>query len=89
MLPCVTLLLKRSLLSPVCLYLAVSSSDADTIKWLESQGITMLSADNSTIVANTIENGQQLTLTGSHSNISVVTISDNIINNDILIYLAK
>lgn len=38
-------------------------SDAETLKWLESHGIQMVSVDNTTLVGNTVANGQQLALT--------------------------
>lgn len=43
--------------------LAISSTDA--LHWLESHGITMLPADNSTIVASALEGGQTIALTGN------------------------
>lgn len=39
------------------------ASTAETLQWLETQGITMLPADNSTIVASALDNGQTLSLT--------------------------
>ncbi|EEC13051.1 conserved hypothetical protein [Ixodes scapularis] len=43
---------------------ALSSTEA--VQWLETHGITMLPADNSTIVASALEGGQTISLTGKN-----------------------
>ena len=59
----------QSLLEPVvsehCSSLFADTSSAEAVNWLESQGITMISATaDGGLITSAVESGQTITLTG-------------------------
>jgi len=48
---------------PLSAQTTATTTTADAIQWLESQGLTMLPADNSTIVGTALDGGQTISLT--------------------------
>lgn len=41
------------------------TTTADAVNWLESQGITMISASDGGLITSAVESGQTITLTGT------------------------
>lgn len=54
---------KATTTTPTNLSAEEALSSAEAVQWLESHGITMLPADNSTVVASALEGGQTISLT--------------------------
>uniref|UniRef100_T1ISQ5 Uncharacterized protein n=1 Tax=Strigamia maritima TaxID=126957 RepID=T1ISQ5_STRMM len=63
---------------------SANTSTTDALQWLESHGITMVPADNSTIVASALEGGQTISLTEAGKLALHWTKKQNIITSQIV-----